>query len=100
MSEAIPEEYDNVKQMLDLVKLDLKKHSIFLNNDIKMDLILLGLMSASSSYPCPYCTIFHDFKKKGVPRTLKQIRLVLSVYIFEYHTHCNNSLSLTGADYY
>ena len=78
MSESIPEEYDNVKQMLDLVKLDLTKHSVFLNNDIKMDLILLGLMSASSSYPCPYCTIFHDFKKKGLPRTLKQIRLVLS----------------------
>ena len=81
MAEGVVEDYDNVKKFLDLLKLDLKKHSIFLNNDIKMDLILLGLMSASSSYPCPYCEIFHDFKKKGAPRTLKRIRFVLDLSI-------------------
>ena len=82
MVEGIVEDYDNVKEILDLLKLDLKKFPIFLNNDLKMDLIILGLMSASSSYPCPFCEICHDFKTKvwtkGMPRTLKRIRFVLN----------------------
>ena len=71
---GVPETYDNLKLIMEKCQLTGQTFKFKTTNDLKMDNILLGLMSNSSSYPCPYCEIFHDYKERGPPRTLKRIR--------------------------
>ena len=71
---GIPETYENLKSIMEVCQLSSQTFKFKTTNDLKMDNILLGLMSNSSSYPCPYCEIFHDYEKRGPPRTLKRIR--------------------------
>ena len=72
--QEIPETYENVKTILDKLNLQ-SKFEFRLTADLKLDMIMLGLMSNSSSYPCPYCEIFHDFVGTGARRrTLGRIR--------------------------
>ena len=58
--EGILETYDNVKTILNLVKID--KIDFVIATDLKLANILLGLSSHSSKFRCPYCNIpFGDF---------------------------------------
>ena len=59
---------------MDRLNLSSEKFQFSMTNDIKMDNILLGIMPASSSYPCPFCEAFHTFEKKGDLRTIKRIK--------------------------
>ena len=71
--EGIPETYANVKTILDKLNLQ-SKFEFKLTSDLKLDMIILGLMSNSSSYPCPYCEIFHDFVGTARRRTMGRIK--------------------------
>lgn len=51
----IKESYENVKQLFDLVKLN--DISFKFVCDFKLLLIINGQQTASSTFPCPYCTI-------------------------------------------
>lgn len=67
--EGAPEDYEMVKLIMDRINLNIQKLNYVFSMDIKLLNIILGLMSSSSSYPCPYCYIFHDFKKPAPLRT-------------------------------
>ena len=72
--EGIPETYANLKTIME--KLNLESNSFYfkLTSDLKLDMILLGMMSNSSSFPCPYCEIFHDFIGTARRRTMGRIK--------------------------
>ena len=70
--EGIPEDYDNIKTILE--KLQLNTIGCNYVSDIKMINVSLGLMSASSNYPCPYCEIYKDFKNPARKRTVGRIK--------------------------
>ena len=61
--EKVEEDYENVKLIMDRINLNIQKLNYVFTMDIKLVNIVLGLMSASSTYPCPYCYILSDFKK-------------------------------------
>ena len=60
--EGAIEDYENVKFIMDRINLNLGKLNYVFTMDVKLINIVLGIMSASSSYPCPYCLIYKDFK--------------------------------------
>ena len=72
--EGVPEEYNNVKAIMDRLNLNIRKLNYVFTMDIKLMLIVLGLMSASSTFPCPYCHISKDFEGTAPPRKFKDIR--------------------------
>ena len=75
--EGIPEDYHNVGKILERMNLNIKRNGGVFAMDIKLINIVLGIMSASSSYPCPYCEIFHDFRETPIPpaqRTVENMR--------------------------
>ena len=72
--EGIPEEYENVKTIMARLNLNIRKLNYVFTMDVKLMMIVLGLMSASSSFPCPFCEISKDFEGTAPPRTLKSIR--------------------------
>ena len=76
--EGTPEEYENVKKIMNQLNLNIRKLKYVFTMDIKLMNIILGIMSASSTYPCPYCTIKNDFKMTPnvVLRTVGSIKLV------------------------
>ena len=71
--EGIPEDYHNVGKILERMNLNIKKNGGVFAMDIKLINIVLGIMTASSSYPCPYCEIFHDFKNPAPMRTIDKM---------------------------
>ena len=74
---GVEEEYHIVKEILDRININIKKNGGVFAMDIKLINIVLGIMSASSSYPCPYCEIFHDFRETPTPplqRTVENMR--------------------------
>ena len=58
---GVDENYDNVKQLLELLDMDSAGESPF-SVDIKMMYLLSGKQSAGCRHNCPYCECFGDFK--------------------------------------
>ena len=57
MVEHAKESYHNLKSMLDLLQLDMPHKLCF---DLKCGLTCMGLGTATSKYPCPYCELSKD----------------------------------------
>ena len=71
---GIPETRQNVKAILDALKLENVKFNFFIATDLKLQNILLGIQSGSSSFPCGYCESQRPFGVKALMRTLDRIR--------------------------
>lgn len=74
LSTDTKEEYDRVKRIWDLLKLNdvLKNYECSLQCDLKLMNIIIGIMSCSSKCPCPYCDT-SDLDVPGTCRTLSNI---------------------------
>ena len=53
LSEGLPENFENVRQILSLIKLD--KVNFVVSCDMKLANILCGLQSHASTHPCSWC---------------------------------------------
>ena len=54
-ADACNESYANVKQLIQLLKFPELDREFTFTGDLKMVNIMLGISSASCSFPCPYC---------------------------------------------
>ena len=75
---GIPETYENLKSILDALKLKKRKKSLKLDfclaTDLKLQNIATGIQSGSSTYPCAYCESARPFTKAGKLRSLGRLR--------------------------
>ena len=68
------ETYENVKTILKALNLNDVSFDFCLATDLKLQNILLGIQSGSSTYPCGYCESPRPFTTKGMLRTLGRLR--------------------------
>ena len=69
LSEGLPENFENVRQILSLIKLD--KVNFVVSCDMKLANILCGLQSHASTHPCSWCnTESKHLSQSGSLRTL------------------------------
>ena len=57
LAPGLPENYDNVMHVMQLLHLQDVPYSVRYAADLKMINLLLGLMSYSSRHPCSFCDI-------------------------------------------
>lgn len=79
---GIPEKFENIRKVwVDLLKLD--EIDCVISGDLKIINLLLGIMSHSSSFPCPYCIApkVSLAENCGKARTLELIRTNASDWV-------------------
>ena len=102
MVQKVGELYENIKIMLDLS--GVKSLDFVQACDIKAQLCVLGLGTASSTCPCPYCNLAkklfnsYHFAHTGVLRTLGAIRAMAMAYM-EAAKHHTGSKKLSSAEW-
>ena len=70
--EDLPENYANVKKMLDLLDIGSIQHHLAC--DLKLQNILVGIQGHSATHPCVYCTAKKPWDQPGELRTLGGIK--------------------------
>ena len=70
----VAETYQNVKTILRAMNLENISFDFVLATDLKLQNILIGIQSSSSTYPCSYCESPRPFTKKAALRTLGKLR--------------------------
>ena len=88
ITKGIPETYFNVKTILAVLKLDNITFDFCLATDLKLQNILMGIQSNSSTYPCVYCESPRPFTTIGLVRTLGRIRQLSK--LFDDNGACKN----------
>ena len=86
IAQAILETYENVKTILDLLKLD--TIDFIIATDYKLVNILLGLSAHGAAFRCPFCKVryndFHNPNRHNCLRTLGDIRY----WARKFQEHC------------
>ncbi len=74
LSSSTKEEYSSVKELWELCNLDalLNSFNCTIHADVKLMMIISGLMCCNSKHPCPYCNSL-DMLEKGNLSTIKNI---------------------------
>lgn len=107
--EGVIENYENVKAILNLVKL--QKIDFVIATDLKLCNILLGLSAHGCKHRCPYCTVaYGDFNKKNRKKSESDLRTLGDIrkWARELHEYCQNmypdnpeeGLKLHAKDFY
>ena len=78
--QGIPETYENVRKILEVLKLENVEFEFCLTTDMKLQNIMIGIQSGSAACPCPYCESRRPFKIPGKKRTLGRIRELCQMF--------------------
>jgi hypothetical protein len=70
---SVPENYENVREMLSLINFETFQYQYTFVNDMKINSILAGISSNASLHPCIYCTFIRGSRAPGLPRTFQNI---------------------------
>ena len=100
----IPENYENVKKLLELIDIGSIQHHLAC--DMKLQNILLGLQGHSATHPCVYCTGQKPWDCPGELRTLGGIKEQVKNYekapkskkIAKNFYNCVNAPIIVGDD--
>lgn len=102
---GVPEKYTNIDKIWSKL-LQLNNFECFVAGDLKMVNLLCGIMSHSSTFPCPYCTApkVSLANTNGQHRTLGQIREMTSKWrelgsdckLAKLYYNCVNEPLLSG----
>lgn len=71
---GVPETYENVEKVMVGLKLEHVKFDFCLATDLKLQNIMIGIQSGSSTYPCSYCESARPFDKTGDLRSFGRIK--------------------------
>ena len=78
---GVSETYQNVNVILKALNLENIRFDFCLATDLKLQNILMGIQSGSSTYPCSYCESPRPFTVKGLLRTLGRLRELSKKFI-------------------
>ena len=68
----IPEKYENVQKIMELLDIDELKHSFSV--DLKLQNVMCGMQSHGSTHPCVYCEGSKPWEEPSNPRTMGNLR--------------------------
>lgn len=82
---GVTEARDNVNDLMGLLNLKAYDRPFFIETDMKLANIIIGIGTHASSMPCPYCTSKRGDDKKywkdGVPRSFQSLHEHYEAYL-------------------
>ena len=78
---GVPETTQNVEQIMSALKMENVEFEFCIATDMKLQNIICGLQSSSSTFPCPYCESPRPFTTEGILRTLGRIKKLYRSFI-------------------